>query len=67
MSPTVAMSSIEEQGSLKKGGPPVLEATGDGLDRFRRRFEAYGVRAGLHIALKEAERRMDDRKMRHTR
>ncbi len=54
MSPIVAMamSSIEERVSLKKDGPPVLEATGDGWDRFRRRFEAYGVRAGLHIALK---------------
>ncbi len=38
-----------------------MEPTGDGWDQFRRRFEAYGERAGLQLTLAEAEKVMKDK------
>ncbi len=51
-----------DRNAKRIAGPPVLE-TGDDWDKFRRRFEAYGERAGLRPALRRAEQIMSKRDM----
>ncbi len=53
---------MTDQNAKRNTGPPVLEL-GNDWDKFRRRFEAYGERAGLQPALKRAELVMNKRDM----